>query len=271
MSRLNFHPRHEVTPERAWEVLTAINTGADFSQVIQADRQLKRLQDLGLIKSRAGEHQPTADGQALCEAVTRKPEIVFELFHYLHYIQWDAAQPLKKTLFWSYRTCCQLLYERQQCTLDTTFKKQMADEMNTMISNSEMFGPHVEASTRKGAVSISHNTISGVQHWLAALNPIVIEDNIFTRRTFCPPELMVLAVGELYREAEVELGTEMLLLDDKLNAICQLCLLDPQVLTRSLDWMVPLYPQLVQPGTRTGSYGRSIRLLEMPTLNEVVV
>ena len=49
MSSLNFHVRHEVTPERTWDVLVAIAEGYSFSHVIQADRQVGRLRQLGLL------------------------------------------------------------------------------------------------------------------------------------------------------------------------------------------------------------------------------
>lgn len=268
MSGLNFHVRHEVTPDRAWDVLVVIAEGQDYSHVIQSDRQLGRLRQLGLVENE--EQTPTALGLALFQIGSRKREVVFELFHYLHYTLWDKTTPLENTASWSYMLYCNLLYERQECVLDLAFKEQIATEVDSLIRDSEIFGPYVEERTRKGAVSISPNTFNGIQHWLAMLTPPVIEMDLFSLRYFCPPELLLMALSYIAQQSSLDIGSELLLTSEKRDAICRLCLINPQALDRSLDWMLPLYPLIVQPGTRTGSYGRSVRLLRMPTIEDLV-
>lgn len=271
MSQLDFHIRHEVTPERCWAVLTALSTGEDYSYVTQADRQLTRLRQLELLTSQTGQPELTELGQTLIEIGQQKPNLIFDLLHYLHYARWDPAQPHLNSAFWSYQSYCHLLYDRQECVLDLPFKEQTANELDIQIHSSTLFGPYVAQKTRKGAVSISPNTLNGIQHWLAALTPPVIEADTFSLRYFCPPELLLLAIGYVYALDDTEAGVELLLTPEKRTALCKMVLLNPQALDRSLDWMMPLYPRLIQPGTRTGSYGQSIRLLKIPTPEDVLI
>lgn len=271
MSQLDFHIRHEVTPERCWAVLSAVTDGEDYSHVTQADRQVARLRQLELLTNQTGQPDVTALGQTLVEIGQQKTNLVFDLLHYLHYTRWTSAKPHLNSAFWSYQSYCHLLYDRQECILNLPFKEQIANELDIQIRSSALFGPYVEQKTRKGVVSISPNTLNGIQHWLAALTPPVIEDDTFSLRYFCPPELLLLVVGYVYVLDDTEAGVELLLTPEKRTALCRLGLLNPQVVDRSLDWMLPLYPQLIQPGTRTGSYGRSIRLLKIPTMEDVLI
>lgn len=269
MTQLDFHIRHEVTPERCWTILSAIAAGEDFGYVTQADRQLTRLRQLELLDNQTAQMELTELGQSLVEIGRQKPNLVFDLLHYLHYTRWSVAQPHLNSSFWSYQSYCNLLYERQECALDVPFKEQTANELDIQIRSSALFGPYVEQKTRKGAVSISPNTLNGIQRWLTDLTPPVIEADSFSLRYFCPPELLLLAIGYVYALDNIEVGIELLLTPEKRTELCQLALLNPQALDRSLDWMLPLYPQVIQPGTRTGSYGRSIRLLIIPSLKEM--
>lgn len=270
MDKLDFHIRHEVTPERCWAVLIALVTGEDYSHITQADRQLTRLRQLDLLPQKAGQQTVTELGQTLVEIGQQKPSLVFDLFHYLHYTRWIPDKPHTYPAFWSYQLYCHMLCDRQECSLDLSFKEQIANEMDAHIWNSDLFGPYVAQKTRKGTVSISPNTLNGIQHWLAALTPPVIEDDTFSLRYFCPPELLLLAITQLYKAEGTEAGIELLLTPEKRTVLCRIGLLSSQALDRSLDWMLPLYPHLVQPGTRTGSYGRSIRLLRIPVLKDVL-
>lgn len=268
MIQLDFHIRHEVTPDRCWTLLVALYSGDDYSHVIQADRQLTRLRQLNLVTSQTG---ITPLGKSLVEIGQQKTNVSFDLMHYLHYTRWTPTQPHLNSAFWSYQNYCHLLYDRQECTLALPFKEQIANEMDIQIRSSALFGPYVEQKTRKGVVSISPNTLNGIQHWLAALTPPVIEADDFSLRYFYPPELLLLAIGYVYNLDDIEAGVELLLTPEKRTALCRLGLLNPQALDRSLDWMLPLYPHLIQSGTQTGSYGRSIRLLRIPTMEDVLI
>jgi len=59
----------------------------------------------------------------------------------------------------------------------------------------------------------------------------------------------------------------MLLTPERREMLYRICLLEP-ALDRALDWMLPLYPQVI-PGTRAGIYGRFVRLHKLPELSDL--
>lgn len=269
MTELNFHVRHEVTPDRVWDTLTALVEGHSFEHIVQVDRQLGRIRQLGLVSKTRGGYRLTDGGRALYSIGARKQEVAMELLHFLHYSLWDRANPLENTFSWSYRMYCESLFQRNTCALSLASMTLLTAELATLITESEMFGAHIR-NTKKGAVSLSTNSLNGMNHWLRRLVPPVIENDTFTVRAFCSPELLLMAIGFVSRETQAEMGVDQLLSTERREAICKVCLLETNALDRALDWMLPLYPQVVQPGTRTGSYGRSIHLLYLPTLNDLL-
>lgn len=68
---------------------------------------------------------------------------------------------------------------------------------------------------------------------------------------------------------EADLSIDLLLTPDRRDAICRLCLLEPAALDKTLNWMLPLYPHIVVPGTTGGTYGRFLRFLRWPTLADL--
>jgi hypothetical protein len=270
MRDLNFHVRHEITPDRTWAVLVAIVQGYDFDHVTQYDRQLSRLRQLGLIDKAGKGFQLMQTGQCLYQIGVGKPDTALDLLHYLHYTLWSTEHPLENGMSWTYRTYCGLLFQRGECTLNPATREALATEMNNIIAQSSVFEPFIAGETKKGAVSLSTNSLSGIHHWLTKLSPPAIEDEKFALRSFCQPELLLMAIGFVIRESESDLSIDQLLTDERREQICQLCLLDPHSFDRSLDWMLPLFPHVLKPGTRTGSYGRFIRLLKSPQLQDLL-
>ena len=65
-------------------------------------------------------------------------------------------------------------------------------------------------------------------------------------------------------------GVDILLSREKRDAICKVCLLDPHALDRALDWMLPIFPNVIALGTSAGFYGRFIRLYKLPTLEDII-
>jgi len=264
MSKLSFHVRHEVTPERAWDVLTALAEGYSSDHIIQADRQLSRLRQLGLVEETSISLSPM--GLSLYKLGDTKRSIINEFFHFLHFTSWKPTKVQENTPFWSYRKYCEMLYERRSCTLDSATRDAFTAEMNNAIYNA--FG---DQCYKKGALSLSTNSLSGIEHWLKALNPPAIEGNAFVLRQFCSPELLILAVGYMVQETAMDLDVDLLLSPEKRIFIQKLCLVENDRLDRIFDWTFDVYPNLIKPGTRTGSYGRFIRLLKLPTFDHFVL
>ncbi len=267
MSELNFHVRHEVTPERTWDVLTAIIEEYSFDHIVQADRQIARLRQLGLIQK--DKTLPSALGKELHRIGTRKREVAMDVFHYLHYSLWDEVRRLENTLSWSYRAHCNTLFAAKEFVLDKARLEHLTAELNNKII--EYFGSDI-SKTKKGSVALSINSIKGIHHWLAVLTPPVFEDDgeHFVCRNSCSPEMLLLGLGHMSRTIGADLDIDLLLTPENRELACRACLLTPEMLDRELDWMLSLYPSIIQPGTRTGGYGRFIRFLKFPTLSDLL-
>jgi hypothetical protein len=266
MTTLNFHVRHEVTPERVWGVLDATATGIDYLHITQSDRQLSRLRQLGLVSGK-GTSRLTEDGIQLHRIGQRRVDLVWELLHFLHYSRWRPTDPIANTMYFTYFDYSNLLYESRTVDLDVE-RDRLAAEMTQRISNATFFAD-VLAELAKGAVSLSKNSLAGVEHWLAKLSPEVIANDQFQVRHYCPPELLLMALGYVTELTNAQLGIEQPLTDDRRGILCGVCLIDDSVLNQMLEWLYLEYPDHVQPGTSTGRYGQFVRLLKLPSLKDI--
>jgi hypothetical protein len=264
---LSFHIRHEVTPERVKEVFNNLQAGEDPSYVIQSKRQVTRLRKLGLVK---GDHLSDT-GQAIYSLCASKGEIWEDIMHYLHYTLWKTEQPLENAFSWTYREFSDYLWRMKNFRLDDDFWSTTVIELIGKVEIDSRFVGKIEEETLEGSVSLSKDSLKGAFHWLQKLTPEIIdEDNRFQVRHFCFPQLALLASGWVARMTGGEVGIDLLLTPERREAISKLCLLDPSALDKVLDWMLPIYPEIVLPGTRAGAYGRFIRFRQWPQIEDLV-
>jgi hypothetical protein len=197
--------------------------------------------------------------------VQLKNEVQSDIVHYLLYTGWSYEKLTIHTRLWSYRQVVDSLWQRSPVNVLT-----MTNEMVMEIVNltEEIFG---HLPTYEGGASFSDKSIRGVRKWLKSVNPPVInEKEEFERRYFCPSQLSLLAAGWVARTSGGEVGIDLLLTPERREAISKLCLIDPSALDKVLDWMLPIYPKIVQPGTRAGAYGRFIRFQKWPQVEDLV-
>lgn len=264
MATLNFHVRHEVTPERVWSVLDALVSGVEYDHVTQYDRQLGRMRQLGLVTGR-GKIVPTHDGLELHRIGTKRLEVVWEIMHFMHYTLWENTRPGDNSMFFTYRKYCDLLYEKHETDISPQ-REAFAAEMTSSITSSSYFADELSNLT-KGAVSLSVNSLTGVEHWLSKLTPEVItDDGNFNLRHYCSPELLLMALGYVTKITEAQIGLDQPLTAERRELLCRICIIEDSALDQILDWLFPEYPDYIQPGTSTGSYGRFVRVLQIPTL-----
>jgi hypothetical protein len=267
MATLNFHVRHEVQPHRVWDVINALATDTEYDFVTQYDRQISRMRKLNIVTGR-GDMELTKVGQELYRIGSKRSDVLWDLLHYLHYIQWEADNPTEKTMFFTYQKYCDVLYERGDLEL-SEYSDALAAEMESIITSSSHFSSVLD-ELAKGAVSFSTNSLKGVEHWLEKLSPEVIQDGQFSPRHYCSPELMLMAIGYVNQIYEAELGLEQSLTEEKRDILKHICFLEDEALDQIIDWLLPEYPDIIQPGTTTGSYGRFIKLLRQPTLEDLL-
>lgn len=182
-----------------------------------------------------------------------------DLLHFIIYSGWSSERPLERSDLWGYWQVCNLLWER--APVDVLL---WTDQITEEIRNKA----HIQFGED---VSFSPKSIRGVRKWLEAMTPPVLEQNIFRRRQYAHPPLLLLAVAWVAKQTEGEIGIDLLLTPERREAICRLCLLEPSALDHALDWMLPLYTHIVEPGTTAGIYGRFLRFHHWPELSELVL
>jgi hypothetical protein len=275
--KLTFHVAQEASPDHLIPILETLNTvpapgpsdSAALYEMVQARYGMETTPrpepitlavDLGLITRSSG-LQLTPRGRAV---VKLRPPRQADVLHYLLYTAWDSATPELLSDLWSYRTVCDELWTRQEGDLNGLSKTLVED----VINRSQIVFDGVPGYNAND-VSFSGKSVRGVRKWLEALSPPVLDGQRFIRRSTCSDRLLILAIGYMHRSTEAELGVDLLLTAERRTAICKVALLDPATLDRLLDWIIPIYPRFLVAGTRTGSYGRFLRLLEIPTVEDV--
>ena len=261
---LSFHVRHEVTPDRVLDVLTALEAGEDYSTVTQSDRQLARIRALGLLDTERNAGL-SRRGKLVLQVAQKKKGLWADLGHFLHFTLWDGDSPNRNGFSWFYRAFCDYLWNSGEISLaKRSALSVICSEFNNRIEAEAQFEPFLANKSP----SLSPDSISGIQHWLEALSPPVIQGQSFARRTFCLPELLLLALGWAFRYEPEPIGVPLLLSRERRELVCRLCLLDPASLDRTLDWMLPRFPAVIESGEKAGFYGRSIRFRKLPTIED---
>ncbi len=189
-----------------------------------------------------------------------RPAARHDVLHFLLYSSWTTTADPALGISWAYRACCDYLWSQVAIRLDKS---------TTARLKADLVSAAAEQFPDAAALAFSDKSLRGIRHWLEPLDPPVLDGDEFRRRDLCSRELLLLALGQVAREDSSVLGTDLLLTSERREAVCRICLLEPSVLDRRLDQLLPVYPQLLAPGTRTGPYGRFIRLLALPTVEAI--
>ena len=275
-ARLTFHIPQEGEPDKLIPLLEAMRTDDARFPTVGALLDFAQAQGLGgrtemqILATACGLLRKDSDGYiVLSEAATviaqQKPDIRPDLIHYLLYTGWQLDSPAANTILWSYREVTNSLWDKSSVNV-VSIANVIAEEVNNHTRKVFTGIPGYDL----GMVSFSPKSIRGVRKWLEALTPPAIENNTFTRRYFCPPELTLLATSWVAQTMGGEADIDFLLTPERREAICRLCLLDPSALDKVLDWMLPFYPDIVRPGTGAGVYGRFLHYLKWPEMKDLL-
>lgn len=210
--------------------------------VIQDHRRLEALvtaRDLGLVRQQR--NALTRQGEAVAQLESHKPDLFADIVHGLLYELWDPRQGGDNCFSWSYRTLCRILWEGGDRALAS--RRELASEIEAQA----------RSAFRRPDVAFSPKSVGGAVLWLSGLNPPVLseDEGRFSRRDFCPPELLLMAIDFVYREKEIEYGVNLLLGDGNQTAICEYCLLDTESFERVLEYAVAQFDYLYR-GTGGG-------------------
>ncbi len=232
----------------------ALEQSTDSTRFIEARGLSEDI--LGLINKTKEELILTPRAQVILK---KRESVQHDLLHYLFYVAWNPEEPTKNARSWFYSTICDNLWNMQEVVLDRDMRQSFTQQLSDQIVQEFKQVPGIER------VSVGIQTMDGAREWLRNLAPAVIDtfgkkDEIFHRRVTCSAELFLLALSHSCQLGGSEIGMDVLLSSQKREAISRLCLLEPLQIDRMLDWVLPIFPQFVSQGTRTGSYGRFIRL-----------
>lgn len=218
---------------------------------------LATARDLGLVEP---EHNVLTDeGRILAQLDASKPDLFVDIIHGLQYTLWDERNRAHHCFSWSYRALCQMLWRSSAGTTGDS-RPQLASEVEGLA----------RAAFQRTDIAFSPKSIGGALLWLTELEPPVVDDAgiQLMRRAFCPPELFVLGVHFAYRASGVDLGANLLLGDERRDAICQVCLLTPEGFERVLEYAVAQFTYLEK--GLGGGWGRFLTLHRAPKLKDFV-
>ena len=187
-----------------------------------------------------------------------------DVLHFMAYSAWSADNPAAQVPFWSYSHTVDLLWNSDRVAL----KEAMSALVEDVVGDSRNVFVDVDGYNPE-KVSYSLKSVRGILLWLGALDPPVLIEGVLRRRQTCSAELIALALGLAARQAGIGTGNDLLLSQERREAVCRICLLEPGYLDRLLDWAIPRFPELLAPGMRGGSYGRSVRLLRIPAVEDL--
>jgi hypothetical protein len=230
---------------------------AEIHDIPQRSEVVNVAQRIGLITEEA----PLSLSSRARVVLRQTPHVQADFLHYLAYTGWSASNPGEHALLWSYRYTVDYLWRQGEVALRDA-SGSLVEEV--VSASQECFA--AVSGFKPDKVSYSTKSVRGITNWLRSLRPPAINNDLFARRQACSAELLVLAVGFAAQEAGVASGNDVLLSQERREAICKLCLLDPAYLDRLLDWALPQYPAFLAEGMRGGSYGRSLRLLRAPSV-----
>ena len=213
-------------------------------------------QQLGLIEATKEGLRITRRAEVI---LTKRSSVQYDLLHYLFYTAWEPEEPARNARSWVYRAVCDNLWSRQNTRLDLDMRNALTEQLTSQALEDFQSIPGFSAEK----ISMGRQTMAGALEWLRYLRPAVIDEEKaeeFHRRQACSAELFLLALSRSYYLSSSEIGIDLLLSPQRRNEICRLCLLEPLQFDRMLDWVLPIFPQFISTGTRSGSYGRFVRL-----------
>lgn len=268
VSSLRPHVPPEASPDVVLQLLELLSAGSgEFSTIkelryFSAEGGLSDRQEIPIFMTSSGLLERRVDGNISLSQTARlllqvEANVRADVLHFLIYSGWSEDKPSERSELWGYRQVCDLLWERAPVDVLAA-----TDQLTEEIRNNALlqFGDDV---------SFSPKSIRGVRKWLEAVTPPVLEQNLFRRRQYAHPPLLLLALGLVAKQSDGEIGIDLLLTPERREAVCQSCLLELSALDQAIDWMLPLYSHVVELGTTAGIYGRFLRFHKWPGLHDI--
>jgi hypothetical protein len=262
-TRRKFHVDHDVRPVHVMAILKRMSpfVGDDRPQLL-ADLaangytinphhlfwNLKVLRTLGLtdVDEKTESWRLTRRGVYLRSLALWNQRTFHDMMHYLYYAAWTFGDQDAAAFSWTYRTVCNLLWQRRPTVIDG---KVLAAEVRDLACKEFALD----------SVSITDYAVDGVYNWMRPLDPAFAWTDTKSRRretnggrVTCTPELFLLAVDYLYQTKGIIYNRPVVVDDEKASIICRLCLLDPLKWKAVLNRTVEQFTILRRAGSASG-------------------
>ena len=272
---MKFHIEHNVKPENIRKILPILSSGnsmglenilsdlqkRDYSiSIDHLRRNLNILSAFSFIKRDQKLYQITNLGMSLNKILSYKPSTFYDIMHYFYYSSWTLTHNPIVAFSWTYKTISNLIFENENIIID---KRNLAGELLSYAQ---------ENFPTEKRIAISPYAIEGAMNWLQALDPPIItntnriKQRIGKGRTACSPELFLLGIDHLYKLLGLVYGAPILLDDNKIRIVCQLCLLDPNKFSQLINMSQKTYNMLI---INNSEWGYSISLPKPVHLNDL--
>ncbi len=280
--KLTFHFEKAHSPTKILHVLSVLNDAdvpildsnildqmatENSLDITRFDEARILAQQLGLLVMTKAGIQLTPRAHVLLK---KRDSVQYDLLHFLFYTAWKPEEPAELGRSWFYRSLCDALWSMQQVKLDQHARLELAEQL---ITQAREYFQDIPGLSEEGP-SVGRKTMDGAQDWLSHLKPEVLKEeqknqSEFGRRQACSADLFLLAISRSYELNDSEVGVDLLLSLQRHEEICRVCLLEPLQFDRMLDWTLSIFPHFISQGTRSGSYGRFVRLKQMVRIEDV--
>lgn len=233
-----FHVRHDLRPDFTFELLTLLHAlpvgqddlslqdaaemqGYSLRQRTDYGKMLRSLEELDLVERGRQGIVLTERGSVVAQVMLFQRDLLAELVHVMYYTSYRHQG--HKRFSWSYQTLCDWLWDSSPCEIQR-------DRLVNVVSRA--------AQKQFGEVGISFSTqsVSGILHWVNALNPACVINNgtLFRLRNFCPIETFMVALQDTY-ELEKGEALSIPITEALQERVCRICLMAPESFSEMLD------------------------------------
>jgi hypothetical protein len=163
-------------------------------------------------------------GKLIAHTAKNNPDLVSELIHFTYYTLYDGTNPALR-FSWSYRQVCEHLWYQGTHQLDPhRLVTLIQEEAQQAFADFEEYG-----------ASFSRDSVNGIVNWLEVLEPSCVNlintgTRIFSRRTICPSEIVLLAMEYTKSKFANSNTTQLQLTTEVRKSVAKLCLLEEEVI-----------------------------------------
>jgi|GEM_PF-1585608 len=163
-------------------------------------------------------------GRLLSRTAKYHASLLPELIHFTYCTIYDESD-WSSRFSWAYRLVCEQLWNSRSSLIDVHYLVTLVQEQaQQTFQDYEEYG-----------ISFSQNSVAGIINWLEALNPPCVTqtpsgNRVFSRRAYCPSELVLLASGYVRTKLGNSLAAQLQLSNEVRQAIACLCLVEEESL-----------------------------------------